>query len=73
MLQKVFYIYILASTYGPGSYGFGPYAPGPYDPGPLIILKNILSQNVAGPYLKCTLLQEHISVHSNNAPGAYMT
>ena len=50
---------ILASTYGPGPYGPGPL--GPNDPGPLIILKNILSSNAPGPYLKIILLQEHVA------------
>ena len=48
---------ILASTYGPGPYGPGPL--GPYGPGPFIILKNILSSNGPGLYLKSILLQEH--------------
>ena len=39
----------------------GPGPLGPYGPGPLIILKNILSSNSPGPYLKSTLLQEHIA------------
>ena len=37
------------------------YSLGPYAPGPLIIWKNIPSKYAPGPYLKCTLLHEHIA------------
>ena len=36
-VQKLFFVEILGSTYGPGPCAPGPYAPGPYGSGPLII------------------------------------
>ena len=39
---------------------FGDFGLKLYGPGPLIIWKNFLSQYALGPYLICTLFQEHV-------------